>query len=282
MNPPSKLSQNTSSSSLSGGTSEQQSSKLKSPSSTITSFFSNIGQSLSGNSNANNAQSSHGNPLNASFYGRLNTPPPSPNAYSGPSADKNHFGSKTELTYHSYGRYAIKYIGSTGLRRRHTLPMLNWIVTDLLYQSKCDGDELHIKIRNCIKEEHGDSFERLRTQLTQETHHHGLNVQFDMCQLDKPDKPIQKSGLAISGNNGVDIAFQVTNAADGQMLLSHQFRRVFLFGKFTRESLLFYLHKEKVDAEAVPTLYVFQAKDETQVCVFNVTQTFEYLICIYF
>jgi len=150
--------------------------------------------------------------------------------------------------------------------------MLNWIVTDLLYQSKCDGDELHVRIRNCIREEHGDTFERLRAQVTSDTQQHGLDVHFDMCQLPAVPQPrsvffASSGNNSNSNNNGVEIAFQVTNAADGQQLLNHQFRRVFLFGKFSRESSLFYyLHKDKAEESvAVPTLYVFQARDESQV-----------------
>lgn len=154
------------------------------------------------------------------------------------------------------GKYPVRYIGSTALRRRHTLPMLNWIVTDLLYQSKCDGEELHVKIRNCLRSASDqEDFDRLRTQLTMATHHHGLKVNLHIVEL-------------VDGARGghTTIAFQVSNRADGQLLLRHNFGRVFLFGMFSRESSLFYyIHKDQEDSAAVPTMFVFQATDELQV-----------------
>ncbi|KAJ6215734.1 hypothetical protein RDWZM_010234 [Blomia tropicalis] len=165
------------------------------------------------------------------------------------------------------GRYSVKYIGSTTVRRRHTLPMLNWIITDLIYQCKCDGDALHIQIRQCFKGEDGHlGFDELRKRLESDMNNHGLPVQFDMCLMEK--KNVQSS---IQQSN--EIAFQISNWNDGQMLLCHQFRRVFLFGKFSRESLLFYyLHKDESNdaTRTAPTLFLFQANDDNQltdICV---------------
>lgn len=155
-------------------------------------------------------------------------------------------------------KFLVQYIGSTALRRRHTLPMLNWIVTDLLYQSKCDGEELHVKIRNCLQSSSDvEDFKRLRSQLTMGTHHHGLKVNLEMIELTDTSKQNEQNKK---------IAFQVTNNADGQLLLRHNFSRIFLFGMFSRDSSLFYyLHKDQEDSSAVPTLFVFQANDELQV-----------------
>ncbi len=261
--------------------SSSSSSRLsKSPSSTLSSFFSNIGQSL-----ANHTTSREG----AAGRQQSSTPPPSPSSpaanlagsfLSSRGLNNSEVNQTTSSTVSSvvYGSYPIKYIGSTPLRRRHTLPMLNWIVTDLLYQSKCDGDELHVKIRNCVREEDSKAaFEAMRTQLSKDARHHGLSVRLEMCQLVTTTNSNSSSTSATTtqppstpsssaSSEPPAIAFQVSNAADGQLLLSHHCRRIFLFGKFTRESSLFYyLHKSQEDVQtAVPTLYVFQAKDETQ------------------
>ena len=198
----------------------------------------------------------------------LSTPPASPNQTLSNSGFKNSrnsstssldsFASANQLQQNSqqhflfetkcFDSYEIKYVGSTPLGRRHTLPMLNWIVTDLLCQSKCDGEELHLAIRSCVQK---NSFENLREKLSDNSSDHGLNVILNMCR--KSSKEIQ---------------LQILNRADEQTLLCHGLRQIFLFGKHSREkNVFFYVHKENFANDhdrSRPMLFVFQAKNDAQ------------------
>lgn len=127
--------------------------------------------------------------------------------------------------------------------------MLNWIVTELLYQSKCDGQYLHVKIRDCLRS--ADKFLGLRSQMISSLGSTGLAIHFEL--------------VTTPGHTG-SAHIRIENQGDGQSLLEHSFKNVFIFGRYRRvPNVFYYLHKNQQDKQSRPTLYLFQVNNETQV-----------------
>lgn len=166
--------------------------------------------------------------------------------------------------------YNVRFIGSIALRRRQTYPMLNWILTDLLYQSKCVGMDLSACITNCLMKENdnerAEGFRRLKQQLNQDGNqiNNGLLVRMDM--------------IVATTSEGNSYMFQMCNPVDGQCLLRHKFSRIFLLGKYYRQpSLFYYVHKSDEDVvNAVPSIYLFQAANQVQVIYYFGLDVFVY------
>lgn len=147
----------------------------------------------------------------------------------------------------SIGSFHLRFLGCTRLRHRHTLPMLNWIVADLVNKSKCNGEEIHVKVQECLKDE--TKFEELRKKLLRRSYQTGLKVDFVIIAKDKSN-----------------VYFQVTDAIEENILFHHSLIDIFLFGRFVRDTNLFYyVHKDAKETNTVPSLYVYQTINETQV-----------------
>lgn len=233
---------------------------------TLTAILSNFGSTISGSnlsiSNNNGSTKNNSNTTTAGSY--KNEP-----------VEMMDIGQYRRSILQSY---TVRFIGSTPLRRRQTYPMLDWLITDLLYQSKCIGLDLSVCITNCLmkenNEERMEQFKNLKQQLTeeQEENKNGLLVQLNIVSLNETDCSDSKH------------AFQVYNPSDGQHLLRHNFDRIFFFGKYYRQpSLFYYIHKSSDDViNSVPTVYLFQANNYIQVCYLNYFFQINPIVCFKF
>lgn len=156
--------------------------------------------------------------------------------------------------------YSIRFIGSTTLRKPQTYPMLNWILTDLIYQSKCIGVDLAVSISNCLKQntqiEREEKFQVLKQQLGNECEREeadGLSVRFEIVTKNQCSNQT--------------CFFRVHNEIDGRNLLEHGFSRIFLLNKYNRQPCyFFYVHKPEEDViNALPTIYLYKANNPIQV-----------------